>query len=88
MAALLWLGVFQIALAYVLLTRAAGRVRAFETSLLLLAEPVLNPIWTFLFLGERLTPPAIAGCSLVLGSSLLRASHERREAAPEPETTR
>lgn len=86
-AALLWLGVFQIALAYVFLARAAGRVRAFETSLLLLAEPVLNPIWTFLFLGERLSPLALAGCSLVLGSSLLRALGDRRAIAPRPETS-
>ncbi len=48
-----YLGVFQIALAYFLMTRAMRCVPAFEASLLLLLEPVLNPIWTWLVYRER-----------------------------------
>ncbi|MDQ7086683.1 MAG: EamA family transporter [Acidobacteriota bacterium] len=49
---LLYLGVFQIGLAYVFLTRAMRVLPALEASLLLLAEPVINPLWALLFQGE------------------------------------
>jgi drug/metabolite transporter (DMT)-like permease len=43
-----------------------------EASLLVLLEPVLNPVWTFLFTGERPGPWALAGGSLVLAGTLWR----------------
>ena len=49
---LLYLGVFQIGLAYVFLTRAMRVLPALEASLLLLAEPVINPLWALLFQRE------------------------------------
>ena len=49
---LVYLGMFQIGLAYVFFTRAIRQVSALEASLLLLIEPVLNPIWTWLMHGE------------------------------------
>ena len=51
--ALAWLGVFQIGLAYVCLSKGVSAVTALEASLLLLAEPVLNPVWAWLAQGER-----------------------------------
>ena len=48
-----YLGVFQIALAYVLVTRALNEIPALEASLILLIEPALNPVWAWLFQGER-----------------------------------
>ena len=49
----LFLGVFQIAVAYIFLIRGLQGMGALEVSLLLLLEPVLNPIWAWLVLGER-----------------------------------
>ena len=56
-----YLGIFQIGVAYLFLIRGLVKVRAFEASLLLLLEPVLNPIWTWLVHGERPGVWSIAG---------------------------
>jgi drug/metabolite transporter, DME family len=65
-----YLGVFQIAMAYFLLTRAMGRVPAFEASLLLLAEPALNPVWAWIVHGETPHTLAIAGGGLILAGTI------------------
>lgn len=51
----LYAGVFQIALGHVFFMSALSRIPATQASLLALAEPLLNPVWVFLFLGE--VPP-------------------------------
>lgn len=65
------LGVFQIALAYLFLTRGIRGVSALEASLLILLEPVLNAFWAWLVHGEQPGPWSLAGCALILGSTLL-----------------
>jgi drug/metabolite transporter (DMT)-like permease len=69
---LLWLGVFQIGLAYVLLSRGVRGVTALDASLLLLAEPVLNPVWAWAVHGEQPAAPALAGGALILASAAAR----------------
>ncbi|WP_291982738.1 EamA family transporter [Luteitalea sp.] len=68
-----YLGCFQLGLAYVLLTRGIGKLPALEASLLLLLEPALNPLWTFLVHGE--TPGLVGsiGGGLVLMATTARA---------------
>jgi DME family drug/metabolite transporter len=68
-----YLGCFQLALAYVLLTRGIGKLTALEASLLLLLEPALNPVWTFLAHGETPGLLGIVGGSLVLIATTVRA---------------
>ncbi len=51
-ASILYLGVVQIGLAYWLFSKGLKRLPALEVSLLVLLEPVLNPLWTWL------APPA------------------------------
>ena len=68
-----YLGVFQVGLAYALLVRATPHVRALELSLLLLLEPVLNPIWTYLLLAERPGVFALIGGAVILGATSTRA---------------
>ena len=63
---ILYLGVFQIGLAYLCLTRALRHVPALTASLLLLAEPALNPVWAWVVQGERPGPWAVAGGALIL----------------------
>lgn len=77
-AVLVYLGVFQIALAYYCLTRAIATVPAFEAATLLLVEPALNPVWTWLLLSERPAPLAIAGGSVILGATLLNTWWQSR----------
>ena len=50
---ILYLGAIQIGLAYACLTRGLREVPALEASLLLMVEPVLNPVWAWLVHGER-----------------------------------
>jgi drug/metabolite transporter (DMT)-like permease len=61
-----YLGLFQIGLAYVCMTRGVRRVGAFETSLLLILEPVAGVFWSWVVHGERPTGPALAGCTVIL----------------------
>ncbi|HEX9942642.1 MAG TPA: EamA family transporter, partial [Thermoanaerobaculia bacterium] len=77
-----YLGVFQIALAYYLLLRGLERVRAFEASLLLLLEPVLNPLWAWLVHGERPGTWSIAGAVVILLATMAKSFLDVR-AVPE-----
>ncbi len=70
---ILYLGVFQIGLAYVFLARGLRVVPALESSLLLLLEPALNPVWAALVHNERPSRLAVAGGALILSASLGRA---------------
>lgn len=84
---LLYLGVVQIALAYLLLTAAVRHVAAFEVSLLLLVEPALNPVWSWLVHGEVPGGPAIAGGALILGATAVKVWRDWRgppDAGPPP----
>jgi drug/metabolite transporter (DMT)-like permease len=72
-----YLGVFQIGLAYIFLTRGVRRVPALETSLLILLEPVLNSFWTWLVHGERPGTWSLAGCTLILASTIVYTLHRR-----------
>jgi drug/metabolite transporter (DMT)-like permease len=65
-----YLGVFQIGLAYVWLTRGVRRVPALEASLLILLEPVLNPVWAWWVHGERPGPWSLTACALILAATL------------------
>ena len=69
-AAIVYLGVFQIALAYVCLTRGLRRVPALEASLLLTIEPVLNPVWAWIVHGEVPSSFAVAGGLLILAATV------------------
>lgn len=68
-----YLGIFQIACAYLLMSSALPRLPAFEVSLLLLVEPVLTPVWAWLLLGEATGPVAAAGGAAIIGATALRA---------------
>src|SRR5512138_2768424 len=72
LALVAYLGVFQLGLAYLCFSRGVSGTPAIEASLLILLEPVLNPIWTFLFTGERPGPWALAGGAVVLGATAWR----------------
>ena len=66
------MGVIQIALPYLLFAWAMQRVPGPEASLLILLEPVLNPLWVALFVGEIPAAATLAGGALILLALLLR----------------
>lgn len=74
----LYMGVFQIAVAYLLIGAALPHVPALEVSLLLLLEPVLSPIWAWLVLGETPGGLALAGGTLILFATAVRALRTNR----------
>lgn len=69
---LVLLGTVQLGLPYVFYASAIRHVTALEATLIPLLEPVLNPLWVMLALGERPGPWAIVGGLLVLGAVLGR----------------
>jgi drug/metabolite transporter (DMT)-like permease len=79
-ATVAYLGVVQIGVAYVLLVGGLGEVPALEASLLLLVEPVLNPVWAWLVHGERPSRFAVVGAVLILAATASRSVLEARAA--------
>lgn len=67
-----FLGVVQIGLSYLLLTRAMRRVPALEAGLLLMLEPVLTPLWAWGVHGERPSAWALAGGAVILAATAVR----------------
>jgi drug/metabolite transporter (DMT)-like permease len=79
-AVILYLGVFQIGLAYWCLTRAVRHVTAFEATTMLLLEPVLNPVWAWLIHGERPGAWPLAGGAVILSATLMNTWRQSRPA--------
>jgi drug/metabolite transporter (DMT)-like permease len=78
--ALLALGVIQLGLSYMLYARAIKHVTALEAVLIPVIEPILNPVWVMLFVGERPGPLSLCGGLLVLGAVTWRAASSIRAA--------
>jgi drug/metabolite transporter (DMT)-like permease len=65
-ACVAYLGIVQIGFAYLLFTLAMARgVRSLDAGIVGYIEPVLNPIWVFLFIGERPSGWAILGGAII-----------------------
>ena len=79
---LVLLGAVQLGLPYVLYATAIKQVSALEATLIPLLEPVLNPLWVMLALGERPGPWAIVGGLLVLSAVLGRGVMMMRTRPP------
>lgn len=66
------LGVFQLGLSYIFYSTAIKYVNALEAVLISVIEPILNPIWVFLAIGEKPTMWAFIGGAVILSSVTLR----------------
>ncbi len=75
---LIFLGVVQIGIAYAFLAAGLERVPALEASLLLLLEPALNPVWTWLVHEENPGAWSIGGGALVLVATASKALIDAR----------
>lgn len=71
--ALITLGCVQLGCSYWLYARAIRYVTALQAVLIPVIEPLLNPVWVLLAIGERPTPLALIGGLIVLAAVLLRA---------------
>jgi drug/metabolite transporter, DME family len=77
---LLFLGIVQIGAAYALFTYGIAHIRAIDATLIAMVEPVLNPVWVFLGIGERPANFAILGGLIILSVSIIRTARGSREA--------
>ncbi|HUU55399.1 MAG TPA: DMT family transporter [Armatimonadota bacterium] len=59
------MGIFQLGLAYYFFQWGLAHARAVEASLIVLLEPILNPIWVYLVLGEMPGLRVALGCALI-----------------------
>jgi drug/metabolite transporter (DMT)-like permease len=69
---LVLLGVFQLGLSHALYATAIKHVTALEAILIPVIEPILNPLWVFLIVGETPGPWAFLGGFIILFSVTVR----------------
>jgi drug/metabolite transporter (DMT)-like permease len=79
----LYLGVVQIGVAYTLFTAGMARgLRSLDAGIVGYIEPLLNPVWVFLVIGERPTRWAILGGSIIIAAiichMIVEARHSRK----------
>ncbi len=82
--AISYLGIFQIGLAYILFTYGLAKgVRSLDASIIGFVEPLLNPVWVFLFIKETPSKWAIIGGIIIIGAivfhTLLQQKAKRRK---------
>lgn len=77
--AIVYLGIFQIGIAYILFTNGiANGVRSLNASIIGFVEPLLNPVWVFLFVGEKPAGWAIFGGLIILSAVIFHTLKENR----------
>jgi drug/metabolite transporter (DMT)-like permease len=70
---LVCLGAFQLALPYFLYSKAIRHVSALEAITVTFVEPILNPVWALLLIGERPSTWALVGGFTIFMAVVLRA---------------
>ncbi len=87
-AAVVFLGVIQIGIAYVLFIKGVREgTRPLDASLIGFIEPLLNPVWVFLFVGERPSQWALLGALIVVTAIFvhtIRIDRRRVDELPPP----
>jgi drug/metabolite transporter (DMT)-like permease len=53
----LFIGAFQVGIGFILITIGSRYIPPHRAALFILTEPILTPIWAWIFLGEK--PPSI-----------------------------
>jgi drug/metabolite transporter (DMT)-like permease len=81
---LLALGVFQMGVSSYLYTLASPYVSSLELVLVTMVEPILNPFWVFLALGERPGPFALVGGIIVILGVMVWSFGKNGESLPLP----
>ncbi|MET0624366.1 MAG: DMT family transporter [Pyrinomonadaceae bacterium] len=86
---IVFLGVVQIGVAYTLFTRGIERgVRSLDAGLVGYVEPLSNPLWVYLFLGERPSGWAITGGAVIIAAVLAHTVATARRSKKRPNESR
>ncbi len=64
---LLYLGVFQLGISFMLFTAGQRYISATAAAITSMLEAVFNPVWVFLGMGEQPSPFAMVGAGVVMG---------------------
>ena len=74
-----FLGIVQIGIAYVLFIKGVtGGTRPLDASIIGFIEPLLNPVWVFLFVGERPSSWAVLGGLIIVTTVLIHTIFQYR----------
>jgi len=74
-----YLGIVQLGIAYTLLTLGVARgVKSLDAGIIGYIEPVLNPVWVFLFLRERPSNWALLGGAIIIAAVALHTIRGRK----------
>ena len=79
---LLYLGIFQLGIAYMLFTVGMRYLSATAALITCMLEAVFNPVWVFLGMGEKPSPYALLGGAVIL--SVILWYNLRKAPVPEP----
>ena len=63
---ILFMGVVQLGMGYIFFSIGIKHTSAITSSIVATMEPILNPIWVFLMVGEFPKPLSLIGCGIVL----------------------
>jgi drug/metabolite transporter (DMT)-like permease len=80
---LILLGVFQIGVSYILYAKAIKNITALESTFISLVEPLLNPVWVFLTIGELPGMWSVVGGMVVLASVTVSCLKPKRKVSLE-----
>lgn len=69
---IVFLGVFQLGISYILYVNSLKYITALEAILLTVIEPLLNPLWVYIFTGETPGILAIIGGIIVIMAIIMR----------------
>ena len=80
-----YLGVVQLGISYVFFTVGMERgVRSLDAGIICYTEPVLNPVWVFLVLGERPSQWALLGGAIITTAVIIHMLVDTRSKIPRP----
>ena len=79
---IIFLGVFQLGLTFILITLAIKHLSAIESILIESLAPGLNPVWALIFIFEIPAPTAVAGAAVIIAAVILRAIAAARQTKP------
>lgn len=85
--ALAILGVFQLGIPYIFYVYSTKYLTALEVMLITVMEPLLSPIWVYLFSGERPGDYAIFGGIIVIAAVLARGIYVSKKQDQQPESS-
>ncbi len=76
---LIFLGLIQMGLPFILLSISIKYLNALEAIVIQTLEPIFNPVWVFIVLGEKPSSLALLGCSIVFLTVFIRSIYASRK---------